>query len=79
MIFQRTLNIAIVVELPSEKWWPVKIPTVSDNGSIPFASRKKIFQKNGTVPIAKNNAKRQRTLTLAVILLTNSLPQLDND
>lgn len=52
-------SIAIAEEPPSEKWSPAKILIARENGSIPPASRRKIYLRNGIAQIVKNRGRRQ--------------------
>lgn len=58
----KSLSIATVEELLLEKWWPVKTHIARGSGFIFLALRRRIYQRNGTVWIAKSRGIRPETL-----------------
>lgn len=60
MMLQNRLNIVIVDVILLAKWWPVKILTVKENGSILFAWSRKIYLRNGIVQTVKDKETKQR-------------------
>lgn len=73
----RNHSIAIVEELPLEKWSPVRIPIAKGSGFIFLVLRRRICLRNGIVWIVRNRGIKRGIQFQGGILLIRKMLMLD--